>query len=319
MVSFSAPAKVILSGEHAVVFGKPALVCAINRRLSFSVYKKVKKNKKSKKNQVVTMVSDKVKEYLVNEKIKFTDKDFDFKIDSQIPSGRGLGSSAAFSVASVASFLKFYSEKEFSKETMNNLAYKIEKFFHKNPSGVDNTATCFGGLIYFRKEFDFLKNISILNFKISKKIEENLVLVDSGKPLETTAEMVNFVGKLYNKKPLFVERILNNIEKITKRMMVAITKEDINIFQQCLFDNQIFLERLGVVSFKTKKLLKDLNQFGVGKITGAGGSDGGSGFILFFAKKKEKLKKFLKEKKLNFYDFQLDYQGLKENNEKNQS
>ncbi len=319
MISFSAPAKVIFSGEHAVVYGKPALVCAINRRLTFTVYKKVKENKKNKKNKMVMMVSDKVKEYLLNEKIKFTDKDFDFKIDSQIPPGRGLGSSAAFSIASVASFLKFYSEKEFSKETINNLAYKIEKYFHKNPSGVDNTASCFGGLIYFRKEFDFLKNISILNFKISKKIEENLVLIDSGKPLETTAEMVDSVGRLYNKKPSFVEKILNDIEKITKRMMVAIIKENANLFQQCLFDNQILLESLGVVSFKTKRLLKDLNQFGVGKITGAGGSADGSGFILFFAQEKEKLKKFLKEKKLNFYDFQLDYQGLKENNEKNQS
>ncbi|MFN4212588.1 MAG: mevalonate kinase [Microgenomates group bacterium] len=310
MITYSSPAKVILSGEHAVVYGKPALVCAIDRRLKFTVFDRSSQNGNGKDGKIVLMITDKVKQYLKDKKIKFTDKSFDFKINSQIPVGRGLGSSAALSVAATAAFLKFYTGYSFEKETINNLAYQIEKHFHKNPSGVDNTASCFGGLIYYRREFEFLKNIASLNFKIPKKIEENLFLIDSGAPLETTARMVELVGKMYNKKPSYIEQILNDIEKTTKRMVVAIVKEDVDFFQQTLLDNEILLEILGVVSQKTKKLLKSLSQFGVGKITGAGGSKQGSGFILFYATDKEGLINFLKDKKISYFKFVSDYKGL---------
>lgn len=312
MISYSAPAKVILSGEHAVVYGKPALVCAIDQRLEFTVFDRSSQNGNSEKGEIVLMITDKVKQYLKDKKIKFTDKSFDFEINSAIPIGRGLGSSAALSVAAVSAFLKFYTGDDFEKEVINNLAFQIEKHFHKNPSGVDNTASCFGGLIFYRREFEFLKNISVLPFRIPKKIEENLFLIDSGAPIETTAEMVEMVGRMYNKKPSYTEQILNDIEKTTKRMVVAIIKEDVGFFQQTLLDNEILLEMLGVVSSKTKKLLKNLSQFGVGKITGAGGKKAGSGFILFFADKKRELENYLNRQKIYFYKFKADFKGVYE-------
>lgn len=312
MITYSSPAKVILSGEHAVVYGKPALVCAIDQRLEFTVFDRSSQNGNSEKGEIVLMITDKVKQYLKDKKVKFTDKSFDFEINSAIPIGRGLGSSAALSVAAVSAFLKFYTGDDFEKEVINNLAFQIEKHFHKNPSGVDNTASCFGGLIFYRREFEFLKNISVLPFRIPKKIEENLFLIDSGASIETTAEMVEMVGRMYNKKPSYTEQILNDIEKTTKRMVVAIIKEDVGFFQQTLLDNEILLEMLGVVSSKTKKLLKNLSQFGVGKITGAGGKKAGSGFILFFADKKRELESYLNRQKINFYKFKADFKGVYE-------
>ena len=165
----------------------------------------------------IVFISQKVKELLKAQKIKFIDKPFDYKIESDIPVGRGLGSSAALCVAATSAFLEFYTGKKFEKEIINNIAYQAEKYFHKNASGVDVTASCFGGLIFYRKEFEFLKNISALNFKIPKKIENNLLLIDSGKPIESTGHMVEMVGKSYNQKPQFVEEVLNDIEKTTKR------------------------------------------------------------------------------------------------------
>lgn len=324
-ISYSAPAKVILSGEHVVVYGKPALVSTIDLRLKFSLFSKssrirfgISSNKilnqvqhDNKTEETIHFIAQKVKDYLKNQKIEFEDKPFNFKIDSHIPIGRGLGSSAALAVASTAAFLNFYTKKEADKEIINNLAYQIEKYFHQNPSGVDNSTAYFGGLIFYRKEFEFLKNISRLNFKLSKKIKERLFLIDSSKPKETTAQMVNLVGKFYNQKPKIIEKILNEIEKTTKRMVVSIVKKDAEFFKKCLTDNEKLLEDLGVVSKNTKKMLLELSKFGVGKITGAGGGKDGSGFILFFVDDKEKLARFLKRKKINHYQFVPDYQGLK--------
>jgi len=303
----SAPAKVILSGEHAVVFGKPALVAAIDLRLTFSLWpEKTKIN-----DQNVLFVAKTIKDYLTRQKITYVDRTFNFKIKSDIPLGRGLGSSAAFAVASTAALLKFYTGKEFEKDVINRLAYFIEKRFHFNPSGVDNSTVCFGGLIFYRKEFEFLKNISILNNKIPKNIEGNLFLIDSGLPEETTAEMVNSVGKLYNRQTSKIEKTLSAIEKTTKRMVVGLIKEDQIFFRDSLLANEKYLEALEIVSKKTKQLLHDLLVFGWGKITGAGGKKIGSGYILFFANKKEALVSFLKNKKINFYQFKQDFQGLR--------
>ena len=226
--------------------------------------------------------------------------------------GRGLGSSAALSVAAVAAFLDFYTgERNFEKEIINILAYQVEKYFHKNPSGVDSSASCFGGLIFYRKEFEFLKNITQLNIKLPKNIEERLLLIDSGKPVETTMEMINLVGKFFSRTPKAVEKILYEIEKITKKMTVSIMREDTSLLKKCLVENEKMLEGLGVVSEKTKKLLTDLSTFGSGKITGAGGKEIDSGFILFLAEDKEKLEGFLKKRKIDYYQFVQDYQGLK--------
>lgn len=311
-ISYSSPAKVILSGEHAVVYGKPAIVSAINLRLKFTVSSISQSGQDSVLAKEIVFISKKVREYLQKEKIKFFDKKFKVSIDSDIPIGCGLGSSAALSVAAVASFLEFYSGKKFDKEIFNNLAYQMEKYFHQNPSGIDNTASCFGGLIFYRKEFEFLKTVSSLNFKIPQKIEENLFLIDSGKPQETTAEMVKTVGNLHNKKPALVEEVLANIEKTAKRITISLIKEDEKFFKQNILDNEIFLELLGVVSKKTKRLLKELSNYGIGKITGAGGKKEGSGLILFYQEnqKKNDFLTYLKKNNLKFIKFTPTYQGV---------
>jgi len=313
-ISYSAPAKVILSGEHAVVYGKPALVSAINLRLKFSLTNFVRSLlrqdfggqacKDGKADKETSFISQKVKDYLKNQKIIFSDRPFNFKIESEVPIGRGLGSSAALSVASVAAFLEFYSGKQFAKEIVNDLAFQIEKHFHKNPSGVDNSASCFGGMILYQKKIS-LKN---LDYKIPKIIEEKLFLIDSGKPKETTGEMVESVKSVES-----VNDILNKIELETKNIEVAIKNQDINLFKDCLVNNERLLEELGVVSEKTKELLFSLHKFGVGKVTGAGGRETNSGFILFFAENKKRLNDYLINNKINYCQFIPDYQGLKKN------
>lgn len=308
--SFSAPAKVILSGEHAVVYGKPAFVSAVQLYLTCTVDKASAEIKDDK----FRHITDAVREYLRSHKISFADEPASIRISSAIPVGRGLGSSAALSVAAVAALLTYYApDEKFTQDTINSLAYKVEKMFHKNPSGVDNSAATFGGLLYYRKEFEFLKCISALTFKIPPAIEQNLYLIDTGKPKESTADMVNHVGTRYNQDTAHIEELMNKIEKTTRRMVVAIIKEDPIFFNTCISDNHDLLMELGVVSPKAVAIINDLKPYGVGKITGAGGIKNGSGFILFSCVDKKEFEQVLNQKNLKFIKFKQDYTGFKAN------
>ncbi len=306
-VVYSAPAKIIISGEHAVVYGKPALVSALNLRLTFNIWEAKKQNSDT----YISYIRQLIRKYLKEKEYGLQDKIFDYSVDSDIPIGKGLGSSAALSVAAIAALLDFYTGKTFDKEIVNNLAYIAEKRFHTKPSGTDNTASVFGGLIYYRKEFEFLKNISALNFKIPKNISDKLYFIDSGKPYETTAKMVQKVGTQYNAYPEKTEGILNTIEKITKRIVVSIIKEDVNFFAENIEKNQKMLEKLDVVSEKTRTLLHTLRNFGVGKITGAGGKTMGSGYILFFAENSEKLEIYLRNNNKSYFKYEQNIDGVK--------
>lgn len=306
-IIIKAPGKVILSGEHAVVYGKPSIASAIDLYLTFSL----QKSSTTSKHKKIATISKIVTNYLTKNNILFTSFPYNFEIDSQIPVGFGLGSSAALSVASVAAFLFFYTGSEPKPEDVNNLAFKAEKLFHTNPSGVDNSASTYGGLIFFRREFEFLKTISALSFKIPKKIEDRLFLINSGKPAEKTKEMVQHVGTMYNKNAKNMERILGEIEKTTKQITVSLIKEDVSFFESTLVKNQAFLSEIGVVSSSAKRLLTDLSKYGVGKITGAGGINQGSGYILFSANDEVGMKTYLQKNNIQFYKFKQSHDGYR--------
>ncbi len=306
-VAYSAPAKVIISGEHAVVYGKPALVSAIDFRLAC----RISEAGKQTGDRHMEYIDQQVRNFLREKKYVIPKKSFTSSIESRIPIGRGLGSSAALSVTASAALLEFYTGRSFDKEIINNVAYGAEKQFHEKPSGIDNTAATFGGLIYYRKEFEFLKTISSLNFKLPSAIADRLYLIESGKPAETTGTMVQRVGKLYNAWPAETERILNAIEKITKRIAISIIKEDAAFFAENIAENQKLLEQLHVVSEKTKSLLISLQKFGIGKITGAGGQAQGSGFILFYTKNREKFEEYMQKNIIPYVKFQQSAEGVK--------
>lgn len=304
-IIYSAPGKVILSGEHAVVYGKPAFVTAIDMRLTVTV-KASGALQTGKLGEIVKTVQA----YMTKNHMHYADRPCALTVHSSIPVGRGLGSSAALSVASSAAILEFYTGNIPEKETVNNCAFLVEKMFHTNPSGVDTTASCFGGVIFFRREFDFLKTISKLHMKIPHAFASRLLLIDSGKPEETTAAMVEQVGKGYNRDAAHTDGVLNHIEKCTKRFVVACMAEDINLLKQSIMENQKDLNALGVVSPSTSTQLKKLETYGVGKITGAGGKKSGSGFLLFLADNIEKTGTFLQKNNISYLPFSPSLIGV---------
>ena len=306
-VTYSAPAKIILSGEHAVVYGKPALIASVDLRLTITVFRKMV----IQRDATIKMMSDIVLRYLTKNDITHHKKPYGFTITSQIPAGANLGSSAALSVASTGAFLHFYTGRIFSKDIINKLAYEVEKYFHGNPSGADNSTSCFGGLIYYQKESEAVKNITPLHFSIPTAFSKNLFIIDGGKPIESTKEMVvGIVGNRYKEQPKKTQIIFNEIEKCTKRMVASLEQNKPQQFKRSIEENERCLESLGVVSEQTKIFLKQLRQFGVGKVTGAGGRKCGSGNILFFANDSAGLMKYLQRQNLVYIKFIKDDGGV---------
>lgn len=307
-ITYSAPGKVILSGEHAVVYGKPALVCAIDKRLTLTL---IEAETTRYTDTVMPIVERTVREFLKQRKEEIKKGGYTYTISSTIPMGRGLGSSAAYSATIAAGLLELFTGREWSIPEINMCAYKIEKYFHKNSSGVDTSTSVMGGLIYYRKEFEFLKTISSLSVKIPKRFTDMLLLIDTGKPVESTGDMVQQVGSLFNAHPTKVEGLLNEVEKITKRFVVSLMKEDSVLFQKSIQENEKALEKLGVVSPSTILLLKKLKKIGVGKVTGGGGKTKSSGYVLFATDAKKEVEPILEKAGLIHTSLVPSYIGLK--------
>jgi mevalonate kinase len=308
-IAYSAPAKVILSGEHSAVFGRPALISAVNLRMKVMI----RQGKIDPSQKKVIEMSKRIKSWLKKNNIPYKDQNFDFKTVSEIPRGGGFGSSAALSVAISAGLLEFYTGKQFSKKEVNEVAYECEKIFHGSPSGIDNTTCTFGGLVFYRKEFEFLKVLSNLEFGIPEYIQKNLILIDSGKRAEDTKELVRSVVNRMEQNPAKTSKILHNIEKSTKKITEAIHEDQLDLLTISISKNQKFLNQIGVVSRNTRNLLYELDRFGTGKITGAGGQKNGSGFLLFLCKegKKEAIKDYLNKKSILHFDFIQDFEGVR--------
>jgi mevalonate kinase len=287
MITVSVPGKVILMGEHAVVYGRPALVSAINLRLSVSI----EENKKG-----LEIKTTEPEEY-VRYGIEFLCKTYKLPvvpnitvtINSSIPAGFHLGSSAAVAVGLAGAFT-YYVKKVWNPMAINQLAYEIEKKQHGNPSGADNTAVTMGGFVWFRRELDFLKSIWQLPFT-GAHIPTDFFLINTGKPMETTGEMVSYVKKQVDQDSAIMTRLFDENELQTKRLAHAIKIDDEKELIDAIQKGQQTLEGMGVVSQKVLPLIRSIEKKGGAvKILGGGGKEAGVGFLLCYHKNMEEIK-----------------------------
>lgn len=264
MIRFSAPAKIHLLGEHAVVYGKPAIISATNLRLTLTLKQSAAKTKQTKGVQKI----QKAIERAITKKYKVKIPPYQIEIDSQFPLGSGLGGSAAISATLTGALLKLLKVKADLKE-IYEIALQGERAIHGNPSGSDLAAVTYGGTLWFRKETPELKVFS----QITLTSPVALMLLDSGKPEESTGEMIAKVAKL---NASLKRNIFDQLELLAKSL--ATDSRDI---KQIFKEANNWLVKLGVVSKNTQKLISLIEKSGgAAKITGAGGWKRGSGMIL---------------------------------------
>lgn len=301
-VKVSAPGKVILTGEHSVVYDKPAILAAVNLRLSLSVERTKGWDKilSPEPEGLIKYGVEKLKSYYgLNFPLKI-------KVNSNIPIGCGMGSSAALSSALSGAFRKF-AGCQWNLEKINNLAYEIEKKQHGNPSGADNTVSTYGGFIYYEKG----KNPRFSHLSVDKNLP--LLVLNTGRPNESTEEMVALVKKLVDKTPHRVKRVLKQIEKVTENFLEFLSGKEKFSLRKMIKENEMLLEKLGVVSPYVMRLVRKIESIGgAAKITGAGGFRQGSGMILAYHHQPDKIKQFAEKEGLETFFIKLGEEGLKD-------
>lgn len=280
----SAPAKVILFGEHFVVYGEPAIVLAIDKRAYAKVQlRRDEKLQMSSKNLKLTACyeNDVLKIRNGNEKeakFKFkpvkvaVDKVFekygqyvglDIEIESNVPVAAGLGSSAAVA-ASVTAAVGALLDVKMSKEDVFRITYEAEKVVHGTPSGIDPAISTFGGALLFQKDTGFRS--------LDVKMEIPLVVGDTG-VIRTTRFQVEKVRNLKKRYPQLVKPIFLAAREIVLRAVEALKENDLETLGELMNINHALLYGLGVSDESLEWLINAARKAGAlgAKLTGAGG------------------------------------------------
>lgn len=352
-IKVSAPGKVHFLGEHAVVYGKPAILTAVDRRCTVSLSKRndhlfnffsknlnkqfsttfrgiqektsqannlwgkfISTNEVSQLKQITQTESDYpiiiAGETLKYYKISKLSNGFDLVINSEIPIGGGLGSSAALSVSMVAAVTLFL-KKPFDKSVINDIAYIAEQKKHGLPSGGDNSTVCYGGLVWFRKESPELRIIQPIPFTIPDKLGQHFTLINTGQPVESTGKMVSLVRDLNKMYPKKIETFLENQEKLTRDLLAIMKNCDEEMFIHTIIEGQKNLENIGVVSNYVKTIIRKIEKSGgAAKICGAGGVTKGTGILLAYHPNNQKIQDIADSYDLNYFKTQLGVEGIKQ-------
>lgn len=295
-----APGKLILSGEHAVVFGRPALAMAIDRSAqsiitpgddelvsfnlvdleaseSFTLRALRDMRQRLLRNYDLFMKGElgirdviykpvELFEYMF---INFLDglhlklnEGINIQTTSDIPIGCGLGSSAA-TVLSSARAIGHYFRVDFKPDWYYRYSMEAEKMQHGHPSGVDSFISLHGGCALFQQ--DETRSVPLPRF--------NLYLVHTGTPEATTGECVVSVKQNFEK-----DVIWNDFEGVTLGLEDALHKNDIEDIQRLIRENNKLLKRIGVVPEKVQTFISSVERSGgAAKICGAGSTVGDNG------------------------------------------
>lgn len=151
--------KAILFNEHFVVYGVPAIVSAIGKYTIARVESsdkhdwELKDNRKATpryKEDKIEQQKDSINRILKKMNIDVSKKGIKITLDGNLYCASGIGASAASCVAIARALAQHYG-MNLSDEEINEIAFEGEKGYHGTPSGIDNAAATFGGLIWFEK------------------------------------------------------------------------------------------------------------------------------------------------------------------------
>ena len=305
----SAPGKVILFGEHFVVYGVKAILCSINKRVTVTAEKtserKISINSKIGKLELepdkpISEINSPLKPfyYLANKSIENKDTGIHIQIDSEIPLGAGLGSSSACCVAGAAAIFKLFGN--ISKEEILELAIEAERTIFENTSGADCTVCTYGGIMEYDKNNGFKKIEHEPNFQ--------LVIINSNIE-HSTQSMVSKVKEFENKNKEEFSKLSNLESKLVEDVLKLVKENKIQEIGQKMNQNQEYLEKIGISNKELTKMIKigQESSFGA-KITGSGG--GGCIFALTNESNLQNILKKFKDNNYECFSTKIDFKGL---------
>ncbi len=295
----TAPAKIILFGEHAVVYGRPAIAVPVTKltatveiitepELSPGTIQIEAPDINLKSN-----LADLPGDYPLNVAIQaFTAhcgiKQIPpcvIKISSSIPVASGMGSGAAVSVALFHSLAAFF-EMPLSELEISELTFEVEKIHHGTPSGIDNTVIAFGMPVYF------VKGQPPQTIDVGKPM--NIIIGDTG-IASSTAVTVGDVRKAWLADNTALDAVFDAIGEITRSARRAIAEGQIQILGGLMNENHALLRKLDVSSPELDNLVEAARQSGALGAKLSGGGRGGNMIALTEADRIEQVSQALRE------------------------
>jgi len=298
-----APGKLILSGEHSVVYGKPAVAMAIDRSVTATIEDSAdgqisfEMQGVSERESFTMMALQDFKRRAQNnyrlflegkmgirdvlhkpvDLFKFgfitlldglhrkMDSGIVIKLKSSIPVGSGMGSSAA-SVLSELRALGHYLRVDFRPDWYYEFSLESEKLQHGHPSGVDSYISLYGGCAAFQN--GTARSVPLPRMK--------MYLVETGAPEATTGECVVQVKEQFQN-----DMIWNDFEAVTNEVEKAVRENNESVMRSLMRENHRLLCRIGVVPQKVQQFIADVETAGgAAKICGAGAIRGQNGGVV---------------------------------------
>jgi len=268
--------KTILFGEHFVVHGVPGIASAVDSAADAEV-------KKAQKGINVADERSGAKGYAEKKKLQQLESiermlaamgmdpkkvALDIWLGGNLPGFSGLGASAASSVAIARAIAEEFN-LDLSDEGINDVAYEAEKAYAGNPSGIDNTAATFGGLIWFKKDLSGGSN-TIEQLNIREPVE--IVIANTGIVANTKA-MVAGVAERKKQNPEKYGEIFRQAEKLAHRGREALEEFDLPKVGELMDENHRLLQEIEVSCKELDKLVELARKKGAfgAKMTGGGG------------------------------------------------
>jgi mevalonate kinase len=202
---------------------------------------------------------------------KCTLKSCSVEIESELPLGAGLGSSASYCTALVGALSRFLkTDNALSSDELNKWSFQGEKLLHGTPSGVDNTVSVFGGAIVYQK--DIAKGTSSMR-PIQMNVRIRILVVNTKVP-RNTKTLVAGVRSLLEANPDEIRAKFAEIDRIAAQFENLVAGEDDSLLKigELFKRNQVLLHELGVGHARISEALEVLEILAIpGKLTGAGG------------------------------------------------
>jgi len=269
-----APGKVILFGEHAVVYGQPAIAVPVTQVQATATVEA------GPEGQGITIVAEDLERSYTLEQAPPDDalraivvstlehtgvgakQDLAITVSSTIPIARGLGSGAAISTAIVRALSRHFGHL-LSPQAISALVYETEKIHHGTPSGIDNTVVAFEKPVYFVRD----QKIEIF----SVKRPFLLAIADTG-IASPTKIAVSHVRRAWERERDKYDEIFDEIGTITEMGRCAIERGESEAVGRLMNENHRLLQLMGVSSPELEGLVEAAREGGAlgAKLSGAG-------------------------------------------------
>ncbi len=275
-ISGSAPGKIILFGEHAVVYGRRAIAIPVTQVQARAVITPLVREPagtiqvSAPDIHLETEIGLLDEAHPIRQAIQLT---FDFlalsiapamqiTIRSTIPIAGGLGSGAAVSIAIIRSVSNFLG-KPLGPETVSTIAFEVEKIHHGTPSGIDNTVIAYGMPVLFQQS----KPIQI--FQVGEPL--HFLIADTGIQA-STSQVVQGVRERRQSNPEVYDHLFDAIDALTGQALSSLKAGDGEMIGKCMIENHSLLQKIEVSSPTLDQLVGAALHSGAlgAKLSGAG-------------------------------------------------